>query len=102
MQRHPIPAWSAVTTPNTTLLDPWLEYLMHYKATDLHVSAGSVPRVRIDGKLFAITDPATGRWAIEDQGSTNGTVVNHQRLNAPMIPGARGPVRIGATTFELR
>ena len=35
-------------------------------------------------------------------GSTNGTVVNHQRLNAPMILGARVPVRIGATTFELR
>ena len=46
--------------------------------------------------------PATGRWAIEDLGSTNGTVVNHQRLNAPMILGARVPVRIGATTFELR
>ena len=26
----------------------------------------------------------------------------HQRLNAPMILGARVPVRIGATTFELR
>ena len=48
------------------------------------------------------TDPATGRWAIEDLGSTNGTIVNHQRLNAPMILGARVPVRIGATTFELR
>lgn len=48
------------------------------------------------------TDPATGRWAIEDLGSTNGTIVNHQRLVAPMILGARVPVRIGATTFELR
>ena len=48
------------------------------------------------------TDPATGRWAIEDLGSTNGTIVNHQRLNAPMILGSRVPVRIGATTFELR
>lgn len=48
------------------------------------------------------TDPATGKWAIEDLGSTNGTVVNQQRLNAPMILGSRVPVRIGATTFELR
>ena len=48
------------------------------------------------------TDPATGRWAIEDLGSTNGTVVNHRRLQAPMILGSRVPVRIGATTFELR
>ena len=48
------------------------------------------------------TDPATGQWAIEDLGSTNGTVVNQQRLDAPMILGSRVPVRIGATTFELR
>lgn len=48
------------------------------------------------------TDPATGKWAVEDLGSTNGTVVNQQRLNAPMILGTRIPVRIGATTFELR
>ena len=55
-----------MTTPNTTLLDPWLEYLMHYKATDLHVSSGSVPRVRIDGKLFAITDqPPTEPATVE-------------------------------------
>ncbi len=55
-----------MTTPNTTLLDPWLEYLMHYKATDLHVSAGSVPRVRIDRKLFAITDqPPTEPATVE-------------------------------------
>lgn len=47
-------------------------------------------------------DPATGKWAIEDLGSTNGTVVNQQRLRAPMILGSRVPVRIGATTFELR
>ena len=48
------------------------------------------------------TDPATGKWAVEDLGSTNGTVVNQQRLNAPMILGTRVPVRIGATTFEVR
>ena len=45
---------------------------------------------------------AAGKWALEDLGSTNGTVVNQQRLNAPMILGSRVPVRIGATTFELR
>ncbi len=41
---------------NTTLLDPWLEYLWQTQATDLHICAGSVPRVRIDGKLFAIPE----------------------------------------------
>ncbi|NEG90481.1 FHA domain-containing protein FhaB/FipA [Bifidobacterium aerophilum] len=47
-------------------------------------------------------DPVTGSWAIEDLGSTNGTVVNGQRINSPTILSARVPVRIGATTFELR
>lgn len=47
-------------------------------------------------------DPNTGVWAIEDLHSTNGTVVNQQRISAPTILGPRVPVRIGATTFELR
>ena len=47
-------------------------------------------------------DPASGQWAIEDLNSTNGTVVNRQRLTTPTILPARVPVRIGATTFELR
>ncbi|OZG61461.1 FHA domain-containing protein [Bifidobacterium lemurum] len=47
-------------------------------------------------------DPASGQWAIEDLQSTNGTVVNQQRLTTPTILPARVAVRIGATTFELR
>ncbi|RSX55227.1 FHA domain-containing protein [Bifidobacterium dolichotidis] len=47
-------------------------------------------------------DPETGVWAVEDLHSTNGTVVNQQRISAPTILGPRVPVRIGATTFELR
>ena len=47
-------------------------------------------------------DPSSGRWAIEDLNSTNGTVVNQQRISRPTILPARVPVRIGATTFELR
>ncbi|NMM98913.1 MULTISPECIES: FHA domain-containing protein FhaB/FipA [Bifidobacterium] len=47
-------------------------------------------------------DPQSGQWAIEDLNSTNGTVVNQQRINRPTILPARVPVRIGATTFELR
>lgn len=47
-------------------------------------------------------DPVSGQWAIEDLGSTNGTVVNQQRLTAPTLLPVRVPVRIGATTFELR
>ncbi|KFI62053.1 hypothetical protein BCUN_3456 [Bifidobacterium cuniculi] len=45
---------------------------------------------------------ASGPWAIEDLRSTNGTVVNQQRIDSPTILAPRVPVRIGATTFELR
>ena len=47
-------------------------------------------------------DIRSGQWAIEDLNSTNGTVVNQQRINRSTILPARIPVRIGATTFELR
>ena len=47
-------------------------------------------------------DTRSGQRAIEDLNSTNGTVVNQQRINRPTILPARIPVRIGATTFELR
>ena len=47
-------------------------------------------------------DPASGQWAIEDLGSTNGTIVSSQRIATPTILPAGVPVRIGATTFELR
>ena len=49
-----------------------------------------------------IQDPASHQWAIEDLGSTNGTLVEGRRLTVPTILPARVPVRIGATTFELR
>ena len=47
-------------------------------------------------------DPVSGQWAIEDLGSTNGTIVSSQRIATPTILPAGVPVRIGATTFELR
>ena len=47
-------------------------------------------------------DRASGQWVIEDLDSTNGTVVGEQRLSSPVILPAGLPVRIGATTFELR
>jgi twitching motility protein PilT len=39
---------------DTTALDPWIRYLLDCRATDLHFSAGSGPRVRIDGRLVAV------------------------------------------------
>ncbi len=43
----------------TDLLDPLLRYLWQYGATDLHLSTGGIPRVRIDGKLLSVTDAPT-------------------------------------------
>ena len=40
--------------PDTTPLDQLLRYLWDNNATDLHLSAGTPPRVRVDGKLFPI------------------------------------------------
>lgn len=47
-------------------------------------------------------DGASDSWTIEDLGSTNGTVVAQTRIDAPTPLAIRVPVRIGATTFELR
>ncbi|MCI1220129.1 MAG: FHA domain-containing protein [Bifidobacterium sp.] len=47
-------------------------------------------------------DPVSYQWVIEDLGSTNGTAVNQRRISEPTMLPARVPVRIGATTFELR
>ncbi|MEZ5321703.1 MAG: hypothetical protein R2698_06475 [Microthrixaceae bacterium] len=41
---------------STALIDPLLGYLWQHGATDLHLAADSVPRVRIDGKLLAVPD----------------------------------------------
>ncbi len=41
-----------------TLLDPWLRYLWDTGATDLHLAAGTPPRVRIDGRLLSVPEAA--------------------------------------------
>ena len=41
---------------DTTPIDQLLRYLWDNQATDLHLCAGHPPRVRIDGKLWAIPE----------------------------------------------
>ena len=42
--------------PDTAPIDQLLRYLWDNHATDLHLCAGTYPRVRIDGKLYAIPE----------------------------------------------
>ena len=43
---------------DTTPIDQLLRYLWDNSATDLHLCAGTQPRVRVDGKLYAIPQSA--------------------------------------------
>ncbi len=45
--------------------------------------------------------PVSGGVLIEDLGSTNGTVVDGQRITAPRVLGSNGTVVIGDTTLEI-
>jgi pSer/pThr/pTyr-binding forkhead associated (FHA) protein len=41
-------------------------------------------------------------WVIQDLDSTNGTYVDGERIDTPTQVPANTPVKVGATTFELR
>ena len=43
-----------------------------------------------------------GAWYVEDLGSTNGTLVNEQKLAAPAIVQPGDKIRVGTTVLELR
>lgn len=43
-------------TPDTTMIDPLIRRLKDMAATDLHLSVGTPPRVRVDGRLVPIED----------------------------------------------
>ena len=41
-------------------------------------------------------------WVVQDLDSTNGTYVDGERIDTPTQVPANTPVKVGATTFELR
>ena len=42
------------------------------------------------------------QWMIQDLDSTNGTWHDGARVSAPMPISVGAPIKVGATTFELR
>jgi pSer/pThr/pTyr-binding forkhead associated (FHA) protein len=43
-----------------------------------------------------------GQWYVEDLGSTNGTYLDQQRVQGPLLINPGQPIRIGQTALELR
>jgi hypothetical protein len=43
-----------------------------------------------------------GQWYVEDLGSTNGTYLDQQRVQGPLLVQTGQPIRIGQTAMELR
>ncbi len=46
--------------------------------------------------------PDSGRWMVEDLGSTNGTYLDRAKINGPTPVPLGVPIRIGKTVLELR
>jgi hypothetical protein len=44
----------------------------------------------------------SGQWYVEDLGSTNGTYLDQQRVQGPLLVAPGQPIRIGQTVLELR
>jgi pSer/pThr/pTyr-binding forkhead associated (FHA) protein len=53
---------------------------------------------QVHARLFG----KNGAWYVEDLGSTNGTLLNDRRVDAPMEVHAGDVLKIGKTVLELR
>jgi twitching motility protein PilT len=50
----------------TSMIDAWLELVWHEKGSDLLLSTGSPPRIRVDGALIQLSEPILTSAAIEE------------------------------------
>jgi len=53
---------------------------------------------QVHARLYA----KDGAWYVEDQGSTNGTLLNDRRVDAPVEVHAGDVVKVGKTVLELK
>ena len=53
---------------------------------------------QVHARLYA----KDGAWYVEDQGSTNGTLLNDRRVDAPVEIHAGDVVKVGKTVLELK
>jgi twitching motility protein PilT len=66
--------------PDTRSLDHWLEVLTSSAATDLHLAAGSTPRMRIDGELIPVPDAE--RLTVENLDDVIALLLDHTEREA--------------------
>ena len=48
-----------------------------------------------------LTHQGEGKWLLKDLGSTNGTYVNAERINEPVIVGVEDVIRVGEVQMRL-
>src|SRR4051812_48604928 len=83
--------------------------------TGTKITLGGQPILigRADDSTLALTDDFArsrharltnrgGQWYVEDLGSTNGTYLDQQRVQGPLLINPGQPIRIGQTALELR
>jgi hypothetical protein len=87
----------------------------HGPLTGTKITLGEQPILigRADDSTLVLTDDFAssrharltnrgGQWYVEDLGSTNGTYLDQQRVQGPLLVNPGQPIRIGQTALELR
>ena len=87
----------------------------HGPLTGTKITLGEQPILigRADDSTLVLTDDfassrharltnRSGQWYVEDLGSTNGTYLDQQRVQGPLLVAPGQPIRIGQTALELR
>ena len=70
------------------------------------IGRGSDCQIRLDDDYVSTRHARIANsgdtWYVEDLGSTNGTYLDQQRVQGPLLVAPGQPIRIGQTALELR